>query len=153
MIACGDHLMASNPRGDSMYEVFEHTADLGIRVEAPTLGGLLAEAARGLVSVLAGDLAQIRPSHEERLIVAGTEPTWLLHDWLAEVLAAFVVRRMLLCDFDVVVDDHGLAATVRGEPYEPGRHRLAHEIKAITLHDLDVRQRGPLWQASVIVDI
>lgn len=149
----GDRGTASGPRDAFMYEVFEHTADLGIRVEAPTLPLLLADAARGLVAVLAGDLAQIRPSREERLVVAGTDPAWLLQDWLAEVLAAFDVRRMLLCEFDVSIDDRGASATVRGEPYDPGRHRLAHEIKAVTLHELDVRHRGPSWQASFIVDI
>jgi SHS2 domain-containing protein len=136
-----------------MYDVFEHTADLGIRVEAPTLGLLLADAARGLVAVLTGDLAQVRPAHEERLTVAGREPEWLLQDWLAEVLAAFDVRRMLLCEFEVDVDDRGLTALVRGEPYDPARHHLAHEIKAITLHELDVRRAGSVWQATFIVDI
>lgn len=136
-----------------MYDIFEHTADLGIRVEAPTLGLLLADAARGLVSVLTGDLAQIRPSHEEHLAIPGTDPVWLLQDWLAEVLAAFDVRRMLFCEFDVAVNGQSVLATVRGEPYDPARHRLAHEIKAITLHELDVRRAGPLWQATFIVDI
>ena len=36
-----------------MYEVFEHTADLGIRVRAGSLAELFADAGRGLVAQLA----------------------------------------------------------------------------------------------------
>ena len=35
-----------------MYEIFEHTADLGLRIRADDLQGLFEEAARGLFSVV-----------------------------------------------------------------------------------------------------
>ena len=35
-----------------MYEIFEHTADLGIRVRGGSLNELFADAARGLFSVM-----------------------------------------------------------------------------------------------------
>lgn len=136
-----------------MYEIFGHTADLGIRVRAATLEALLADAARGLTAVIASDPAQIEPVVEERFTVAGGDPTWLLLDWVAEVLAAFEVRRMLYRDFDVVVDEHGLRASARGEAYDPQRHALAHEVKAVTQHDLDVCHGADGWEARFIVDI
>lgn len=136
-----------------MYEIFGHTADLGIRVRAATLEALLADAARGLTAVIASDPAQIEPVVEERFAVAGGDPTWLLLDWVAEVLTAFEVRRMLYRDFDVVVDEHGLRASACGEAYDPLRHALAHEVKAVTQHDLDVRHGADGWEASFIVDI
>lgn len=136
-----------------MYEVFEHTADLGIRVRAATLDALMADAGRGLFAVIAGDLAQIRPRREESFAVAGGDPVWLLHDWTSELLAAFDTRRMLFREFAVAVDGTGLRATARGEPFDPARHVLAHEIKAVTQHLLDVRQGPAGWEAEFIVDI
>ena len=121
-----------------MYEVFEHTADLGLRVTAASLEQLCADAAAGLFSVIAGDLAQIRPAVEERFEVSGADPTWLLYDWICELHAAFELRRMLFCSFDVARDATGLHATARGEPFDPAVHTLAHEIKAITQHELEV---------------
>jgi SHS2 domain-containing protein len=136
-----------------VYEVFEHTADLGIRVRAATLDALMADAGRGLFAVIAGDLAQIRPAIEESFTVAGTDPVWLLHDWTSELLAVFDTRRLLLSDFAVDVDALGLRAIARGEPFDPARHVLAHEIKAVTWHMLDVRHGPTGWEAEFIVDI
>lgn len=138
-----------------MHEIFEHTADLGLRVTAPTLESLLADAACGLFEIIAGDLAQIgiRPECTERFRVAGTDPVWLLFDWMGELHAAFELRRMLFREFAVAVDADGLRATARGEPYDPQRHSLAHEIKAITQHELTVVETALGWEATVIVDI
>ena len=136
-----------------MYEVFEHTADLGLRIRAATLEALFADAARGLGAVSTGDLAQIRPTSEERFVIAGTDPVWLLYDLVGEVHAAFELRRMLFCDFQVSRDATGLQVVARGEPYDPAVHTLAHEVKAITQHELDVRHDAAGWEATVIVDI
>ena len=138
-----------------MHEIFEHTADLGLRATAPTLELLMADAARGLFEIIAGDLAQIRPrpDHNERFEIAGADPTWLLFDWISELHAAFELRRMLFCGFDVSIDAAGLHATARGEPYDPARHTLAHEIKAITQHELCVVEAADGWKATLIVDI
>ncbi|MEX0670881.1 MAG: archease [Pirellulales bacterium] len=136
-----------------MYEIFEHTADLGIRVVAPTLEQAMADAGRGLFAVIAGDLVQIRPVAEESFAVAGTDPIWLLFDWMSELHAAFELRRMLLADFTVEIGPTGLRATARGERYDPARHTLAHEIKAITQHELDLRQTAAGWEGRFIVDI
>jgi SHS2 domain-containing protein len=136
-----------------MYEVFEHTADLGLRIHAATLEALCADAARGLTAVITGDPAQIRPTTEERFAITGTDPVWLLYDVVSEVHAAFELRRMLLCDFQVSRDPTGLQVVARGEPYDPAVHTLAHEVKAITQHELDVRHNAGGWEATVIVDI
>jgi SHS2 domain-containing protein len=136
-----------------LYEIFEHTADLGVRVRAASLAALLADAARGLTAVIAGDTTQIRGTSEESFMVAGTDPTWLLYDWLGELLAAFDLRRMLFVDFHVEVGPAGLRATARGERYDPGRHELAHEVKAVTQHELIARETPQGWEASFIVDI
>ncbi|MFN9369793.1 MAG: archease [Planctomycetia bacterium] len=136
-----------------MYAVFEHTADLGIKVSAPTLDMLLADAARGLTAVIGGGALDIEPRQEDTFHVTGTDPVWLLADWVGEVLAAFDTRRMLYRDFVVVVGPTGLEARARGEPYDPVRHVLAHEVKAVTQHLLDVHRTADGWQATFVVDI
>jgi len=136
-----------------VFTVFEHTADLGVRVEAATLPDALADAAAGLFAVIAGDLGQIRPILAETFTVPGSDPTWLLYDFLGELHAAFEIRRMLFREFEVTITGDGLEATARGERYDPTRHVLAHEVKAITQHELAV-DRGPeRCAATYIVDI
>jgi SHS2 domain-containing protein len=136
-----------------MHEICDHTADVGIRVRAATLEELMADAARGFSEVVAGHVEQIRPLVEESFRVAGTDPAWLLGDWIAELHAAFELRRMLFRDFTVTVDEAGLQATARGELFDPSRHELAHEVKAVTQHELDVHRTAGGWEGFFILDI
>lgn len=136
-----------------MYELFEHTADLGLRVKAPDLNTLFAEAATCLYSAMAEDVDTIRPEHVVRIEVAGTDREYLLFDWLKELLLRFETDHILFSRFEVDVRDDGLTATARGEPFDPAQHVLSHEVKAITYHGLTVEQTPDGWQAEVIVDI
>jgi SHS2 domain-containing protein len=136
-----------------MHELFEHTADLGLRATAPTLNELFAEAAAALVSAMVEDPTAVRPSQDVRIEVAGTDREFLLFDWLKELLLRFETDRTLFAAFDVSVSESGLTATARGEPYDPARHVLAHEVKAITYHELKVEEGVDGWLAEVIVDI
>ena len=136
-----------------MYELFEHTADLGLRVRAGDLNTLFAEAGRGLFSMIVENLDDVRPLQTISVQLTGNDRAYLLFDWLSELLVVFDTRHVLLGEFNVHVDETGLTATARGEPAEPPRHRLDHEIKAITYHGLKVEPVGDGWQAEVIVDV
>lgn len=136
-----------------MYEVFEHTADVGLRIQAATLDELMAEAGRGLISLLVANPQAIQPVLELHLEIPGQRRDDLLFDWLAELLYCFDVEHLLVAEFDVHVGAEGLTATVRGEPIDPVRHQLEREIKAITYHGLKVEQQAGQWLAEVIVDL
>jgi SHS2 domain-containing protein len=136
-----------------MYETFEHTADLGLRVTAPDLDTLFAEAASGLVSMIVANLDEIRLVREVGFCLGGVRRDELLFDWLNEVLFAFEGERLLLARFDVRVGESGLEATARGEPLDESRHTLEHEVKAITYHGLRIEPHNGGWLAEVIVDI
>jgi len=136
-----------------MYETFEHTADIGIRVRAADLNGLFEDAARGLFAVLVANPEAIRPVQELSFRIEAQRLDDLLHDWLAELLFAFDTRRVLLGEFRVGVSGDRVEATARGEPIDPQRHQLDMEVKAITYHGLKVERDGDGWLAEVIVDL
>ncbi|MAD79308.1 MAG: archease [Pirellulaceae bacterium] len=136
-----------------MYEVFEHTADLGLRVRADSLDALLVDAARGLFSLIVTNLDQVKAVQEKTIRIDASEPEYLLFDWLNELLYTFDVDQLLFSEFIVRVDARGLTATCRGEPMQPGRHEMDHEVKAITYHGLKVQKEEKGWMAELIVDI
>ena len=136
-----------------MHELFEHTADLGLRATAPDLNALFAEMAACLVSAMLEDPACVQPLEETRIELAGADREFLLFDWLKELLSRFDTDRVLFASFDVRVTDTGLTAVLRGEPFDPDRHAFAHEVKAITYHELKVVEHNGGWLAEVIVDI
>lgn len=136
-----------------MYEIFEHTADIGIRVQAETLDQLFADAARGLFSVMLENPETVRPADEFSFDVHADDIEELLHDWLAELLFTFHAQRIVLCEFHIRLDPPELTASARGEPIDPTRHQVDAEVKAITWHGLKVRHNSDGWLAEVIVDI
>lgn len=136
-----------------MYQTFEHTADLGLRVRAHDLNTLFAEAGRGLFSIVVENLNDVRPAQARNFEIAGADREYLFFDWLNELLFVCDTERMVFAEFDVQVNEVGLVACARGEPLDPARHRLTHEIKAITYHHLKVEQTPDGWLAEVIVDI
>lgn len=136
-----------------MHETFDHTADLGLRVRAADLNTLFAEAGEALFAAMVDDLEDVRPLSEQTVELAGTDREFLLFDWLRELLYRFDAEKWVFCRFAVTVRPDGLTATVTGEPLDPARHRLSHEVKAITYHELRVEQLDGEWLAEVIVDI
>jgi SHS2 domain-containing protein len=136
-----------------MYETFEHTADLGLRAQAPDLDTLFAEAGRALFAAIVEDLSTIEPRQRFGVQLAADEREYLLFDWLRELLYRFDSEHLVFGRFEVRVDDGGLSGTAWGEALDPARHRLLHEVKAITYHGLCVRQTDQGWLAEVIVDI
>ncbi|MBN2024223.1 MAG: archease [Pirellulales bacterium] len=136
-----------------MYEIFEHTADLGIRVRAGTWAELLAEAGRGFLAVLVSNPEAVEPAESVAIEVKGAHREDLLVDWLDELLYTFATQRLLLTRFDVRPSASGISATAHGEPFDPARHVLDREVKAITYHGLVVREEPNGWLAEVILDL
>ena len=136
-----------------MFETFDHTADIGLRVAAGTLEELFVEAARGLTSLLIDNRDDVRATVEESVSLTSRELDYLFFDWLNELLFRFETRQMLFREFSVRISDAGLEATLHGEPCDRSRHRLAHEVKAITYHGLCVEQTENGWRAEMILDI
>jgi SHS2 domain-containing protein len=136
-----------------MYETFEHTADLGLRVRAADLNTLFAEAGRGLFSIVVENLDAVRPVQSRNFEIGGADRDYLLFDWLNELLFVFDTERMVMAEFDVHVSEFGLTATGLGEPLDLARHDLTREIKAITYHQLKVERTSDGWLAELIVDI
>jgi SHS2 domain-containing protein len=136
-----------------MYELFEHTADLGLRVRAADLDTLFAEAGLALFSAIVEDPGTVVAAQQVDLQVSGTDREYLLLDWLRALLSRFDPGGLVLSRFEVHVGDDGLRARAWGEPLDPARHELGHEVKAITCHGLRVEPADGGWLAEAIVDI
>ncbi len=136
-----------------MYETFEHTADLGLRIRAADLDTLFVEAAQGLFSMVVEDLATVQPKGRVDIAVVGDDREYLLFDWLQKLLYHFDAEHLLFSRFEAKVTADGVAGCAWGEPLDRSRHTLEHEVKAITYHALRVEATADGWEAEVIVDI
>src|SRR5512136_2246757 len=112
-----------------------HTADWALDVWAPDLIGLLQQAARGMYALMhARQLAELREAY--RFEIAAPDRETLLVTFLSELLY-FTQRDDVAFDqFDLVQEGERLMAEVEGAPIES----IAKEIKAVTYHNLAVRE-------------
>lgn len=136
-----------------MYEYFDHTADVGIRLSAPDLNTLFNDAGRALMGLFVENIDDVRPEQEFEFRVAGTERDYMLFDWLSDLIRHFESTGIVLTRFEVQVTGDGLTARGWGEPLDPQRHHLGNEVKAVTYHQLAVTQTADGWSAQVILDI
>jgi SHS2 domain-containing protein len=136
-----------------MYETFDHTADLGLRIRAADLDTLFAEAAAALFTAVVSDLGSVEPRLQREIQLAPDDRDFLLFDWLKTLLYWFDSEHLLFGKFEVKLSAAGLTGIAWGEPLDRSRHQLEHEVKAITYHGLRVDQTADGWLAEVIVDI
>jgi SHS2 domain-containing protein len=136
-------------------ETFEHTADLGLRVIATDLPDLFRTAAEGLFDVIVANRADVRVVTTDRISLSAEDSEDLFFLWLNELIFRSETQHRLYTQFDVAVDNTGfqLEATIGGEPIDPARHVLDHEVKAATRHRLSLRSQPGGWIAEVILDI
>ena len=142
-------------------QALDHTADVGIRVEAQDLESLFRRVALGSLWLAVGeasslpDAAQSKEATTRTVELEAEGLDALLRSWSREVLywqevEDFLVREIPELEITNRESRFRLRARVRGElsPVSPLR-----EIKGVTWHGLEVHQRGSVWHAQVIYDV
>jgi SHS2 domain-containing protein len=75
-------------------------------------------------------------------------------DWLSELLYLHDVENLLFKAFEIEsVGEDGLKAVAKGEPFQEGVHVIKTEVKAVTYHQIVVREKKGRWKAQVILDL
>lgn len=137
-------------------EFFDHTGDLGIHLYAESLDQLF-EAAAAAVTGSICDVSLVEIRQEASVVLAGPSVDLLFVDWLDELLYRFETQGLLVKSSSVTItrppDGYRLIATVSGDQYDHGRHRMKTLIKAVTYHRLSVIETADGWQATVVLDV
>lgn len=135
------------------YTVIDHTADTGVRVWAPDLPSLFAEAARAMFEQIT-ETRRLEANEVVSVAVDGIDRTDLLINWLRELLFLFAGKGLLIKDVRIdAFDDRHVAGQAAGEPYDRQKHDIDTEIKAVTYYGADVKAVTEEWTATIIFDI
>ena len=135
------------------FEILDHTADIGIIVHGENLKALFENAGEAFFHLIT-DLRKVRRRTEKRINLGGESLDRLMVDWLSELLYLHDVENLLFKGFKVEsVGEDGLRAIVKGEPFQEGVHVIKTEVKAVTYHQIEVRQENGRWRAQVIFDL
>lgn len=135
------------------YRLLEHTADMGIEAEGETQAVLFQQMALGLRQIITA-CPDIRPQTEMIIEVVGMDREELLVNWLGELVFLLETRHFLPACFEIeTIDEQRLRARVLGETFDPARHFLEREVKAVTYHQVKVESTEKGWFAQVFVDL
>jgi SHS2 domain-containing protein len=141
------------PESPKPYEVFEHTADVGLHAFGSTLSELFVHAAQGMESLLV-PTEQVRVVTSRQITVNGHDTTSLLIAWLSELIFLFDTEYLLFYDFVIEsISDTQLTGWASGEPYDRERHDLSSAIKAVTWHEAAITRVDDRYQARIIFDL
>ncbi len=138
------------------YRFLDHTADMGVEIEAASFEDLLAEGLLALTDSLT-EVEQVGLDMELQVDLVAPSREDLLVDWLNELVYLFETESVLFGLAEIGVEEESggwrLRGTLQGERYDPDRHRIKRLIKAVTYHQLRVSSSSRGWQARVIFDI
>lgn len=133
------------------YQALDHTADVSLRVWAPTLPTLFEQAAKGMMAQML-DLDAVPRTHRRRVHVDAGDRGSLLVEWLNELLYLREVEGETFVHARVTQ----LTATVLEADVEGGQvdeKAVFHPIKAATYHDLAIREVPAGYEVTVVFDV
>jgi SHS2 domain-containing protein len=134
------------------FEFFEHTADIGVHAYGRTLEELFINAARALYEVQGRfDLADRRMLKVE---LTATSLDELFVRWLSELLFHFSTDGVCFTYFRFqFTGDQKLTVQMEGGAVDFSRSEVFEEVKAVTYHQLSLKQTADGWMATVIFDV
>ena len=131
------------------FEEIDHTADRAFRVTGRDMVTLLKNAARAM-QALDGLPPPTEASATREIEVEGIDRETLLVNWLNEILFLEQAHGLVCAGFQIYeLENHHVRARI--ETLEAER-RLTH-IKAVTFHNLTVREIPEGLEAEIVVDV
>ena len=131
------------------YKEIEHAADRAFQVRGRNQAELFTNAALALAAVQAATGDEASTAARE-VKVTGIDREALLVNWLNEILYLQEKYRETYSRFEVLsISEQQLRARLHGVPLVTVRTL----IKAVTFHQLEVKQTDWGWEATVVVDV
>lgn len=135
------------------YELIDHTADVGVKAFGKTLPEAFENAAKAMFDIIT-DNSEIESVGQYNIELDSTDLEQLLVDFLSELLYLNSAKNIVFGFFKVNLDEktNKLKAVVCGEKFNISKHKIGAEIKAVTYHMLEVRNKKPI-HVQVLFDI
>lgn len=130
------------------FEEIPHTADCAIRVWGSDMVSLFVDAARGMNS-LAG--ATIGPNRciRRKVSLSAMDPESLIVSFLTDLVFAQEQEKLGFNKFDLRINANHLSGVMEGSSL----HSLIRPIKAVTYHNLGIRETSRGYEVEIVFDV
>ena len=130
--------------------------DAIIEAYGSTLDEAFENSAKGLVNTMI-DLEQITPDQEYEIVAKGYDVKSLLYDWLEKVMLGLLIDNIELSDFKVKISESNgnyfLKGIGKGEVLDLQKHHYKVEIKAVTYHGMEIKQKENIVTTRFLLDL
>jgi len=139
------------------YKILEHPADVRIQAFGKTKKELFLSAMRGMNAILKPQIKSQKPASpagglkvKSKIKVKSIDLNSLLVDFLNEILYLIQINKEVYNDVKFTkFSDIELEGELIGNKVES----FSEDIKAVTYHGLEIKQKNGLYEATVLFDI
>lgn len=138
------------------YHYLEHTADIGIQVEAENFESALVESIYALIELIFGSSFKeldVQGDYEA-ISIQGTDRENLLVDLLNEILYLIDSKKIIPLKPEIIIDSN-LKADLKYKPleFDFDRYPIHLYVKAVTFHQLEIIDDSKKTIIKFFVDI
>ena len=129
--------------------------DAVIEAYGETLEEAFENAAKGVNDTMV-DLKTVTPDREIKITATGHDLYSLLFDWLDKVMLLLVADGMVMSEFSVKIKQdnvYSLAVVEKEKKLDLHRHRYKVEIKAVTYHEMEIKQEKEKATVRFLLDL
>ena len=138
------------------FRYLDHMTDAIVEAYGCSLDEAFENSAKGLVNTMI-DLKQISPDQEYEIIAKGYDVKSLLYDWLEKVMLGLLIDNIALSDFKVKISERNsnyyLKGIAKGETLDLKKHHYKIEIKAVTYHEMEIKQTENIITTRFLLDL
>jgi G3E family GTPase/SHS2 domain-containing protein len=153
------HGLTACEQSSMSYEFLEEmaTADIAFRAVGEDLVSLFKSAWDATMNAMIENLQAISPQETRSFSLENEALDMLLFNFLQELIYYKDSEQLLLRPQQVKIEENAggyhLQAVTAGETLDPDRHEQRVDVKAVTLHQFEVKKTDTGWMAIAILDI
>jgi SHS2 domain-containing protein len=138
---------------EKKYRVMNRSSDLVIKVLGKTQAELFSNSAFALFDLLA-DMEKVEVRDHLQLEVEGADRDDLMVNWVRELLYLFQGSDYLVKEVELKeIKENYVRGEVKGEKFDPDRHEIRREIRAVAYDQSRMDKTGDQWTAQLIFEL
>ncbi|MHA1727262.1 MAG: archease [Promethearchaeota archaeon] len=141
------------------YRYLEHTADIRLYAVGETLERAFEQAVLGMINIMT-DINKISNIISKKVCCSAPDKEILLVDYLTEYLGIFDIENLLFSSINIdgikyneENGDYSIDSTAYGEEFDPEKHEIRSEVKAVTFSYLEIAENPDKTELWIVLDL
>jgi SHS2 domain-containing protein len=138
------------------FRYLDHMTDVIVEAYGNTLEDAFANSARGLVNAMF-EISEVIPDREIEIYADGYDLKSLLYNWLEKVILVMLIDNIVVSNLKVNISErngiYSIKGVAKGERIDLEKHHYKIEIKAVTYHEMAIKQDGKGVTIRFLLDL